>query len=92
MVQPTVVWKFGGTSLAEPLPSACGGRADGRGDGLVVELGRRDDSVVRTLPPLNVTADVVDMACTILIDAIEHCAPKTGRLLSLVPAPVRART
>jgi hypothetical protein len=48
--------------------------------------------VVRMLPPLNVTAEVVDMACTILIDAIEHCAPTTGRLMSVVSAPLRART
>ena len=39
--------------------------------GLIVELGGREDSVVRLLPPLNVTAEVVDTACTILTDAIE---------------------
>ena len=41
---------------------------------LVVELGGRNDCVVRLLPPLNVTADVVDTACDILIEAVEHCA------------------
>lgn len=41
--------------------------------GLIVELGGRDDCVVRMLPPLNVTAEVVDMACTILLDALDHC-------------------
>jgi diaminobutyrate-2-oxoglutarate transaminase len=42
--------------------------------GLIVETGGRDDCVVRMLPPLNVTADVVDTACSILVDAIdEHC-------------------
>lgn len=40
--------------------------------GLIVELGGRDDCVVRMLPPLNVTADVVDVACSILIDALDH--------------------
>lgn len=39
--------------------------------GLIVELGGREDCVVRLLPPLNVTAEVVDTACTILTDAIE---------------------
>ena len=36
--------------------------------GLIVELGGRDDCVVRMLPPLNVTAEVVDIACDILIE------------------------
>jgi diaminobutyrate-2-oxoglutarate transaminase len=39
--------------------------------GLILELGGRDDCVVRMLPPLNVTAEVVDMACNILLDAID---------------------
>ncbi|MCQ8187054.1 aspartate aminotransferase family protein [Streptomyces rugosispiralis] len=38
--------------------------------GLIVERGGRDDAVVRLLPPLNVTAEVVDMACSILVDAV----------------------
>lgn len=50
--------------------------------GLIVELGGREDCVVRLLPPLNVTADIVDMACRILLDAIEQCAP-TGPGLPL---------
>jgi diaminobutyrate-2-oxoglutarate transaminase len=44
--------------------------------GLIVELGGREDSVVRLLPPLNVTAAVVDTACTILVDAIEAVCPR----------------
>jgi diaminobutyrate-2-oxoglutarate transaminase len=47
-------------------------------DGLIVELGGRDDCVVRLLPPLNVSPEVVDMACTILIAAIERCADEHG--------------
>ncbi|GII64063.1 diaminobutyrate--2-oxoglutarate aminotransferase [Sphaerisporangium krabiense] len=43
--------------------------------GLVIEVGGRDDCVIRILPPLNVTADVVDTACSILIGAIEECCP-----------------
>jgi diaminobutyrate-2-oxoglutarate transaminase len=39
--------------------------------GLIVELGGRDDCVVRMLPPLNVTAEVVDIALSILLHAIE---------------------
>ena len=31
--------------------------------------------MVRLLPPLNVTAEVVDTACDILIEAVEHCVP-----------------
>ena len=39
---------------------------------LIVELGGRDDCVVRLLPPLNVTAEVVDTACDILIEALQR--------------------
>ena len=39
--------------------------------GLILELGGRDDCVVRMLPPLNVTAEVVDIACDILLDALQ---------------------
>jgi diaminobutyrate-2-oxoglutarate transaminase len=38
--------------------------------GLILECGGRDDCVVRLLPPLNVTAEVIDDACAILVDAI----------------------
>ncbi|MEZ0112064.1 diaminobutyrate-2-oxoglutarate transaminase [Catenulispora sp. EB89] len=38
--------------------------------GLIVELGGRDDCVVRMLPPLNVTAGIVEAACSILLTAI----------------------
>jgi diaminobutyrate-2-oxoglutarate transaminase len=41
--------------------------------GLIVELGGRDDRVVRMLPPLNVTEEVLDIALDILIEAIETC-------------------
>src|SRR5882757_4360565 len=43
-------------------------------NGLILELGGRDDRVVRMLPPLNVTEQVVDVALTILLDAIEHAS------------------
>ncbi|WIV53830.1 aminotransferase class III-fold pyridoxal phosphate-dependent enzyme [Amycolatopsis nalaikhensis] len=46
--------------------------------GLILELGGRDDCVVRLLPPLNVTHDVIEAASTILLDAIEHCRPRQG--------------
>ncbi len=60
-------------------------------DGLIIELGGRNDCVVRLLPPLNVSPEVVDMACTILIAAIERCsdeqadAPSPVGSLELVP-------
>lgn len=47
--------------------------------GLIIELGGRDDCVVRLLPPLNVTAEVVDTACSILLDAIEALSPEGDR-------------
>jgi diaminobutyrate-2-oxoglutarate transaminase len=52
-------------------------QAEALAEGLIVELGGRDDCVVRILPPLNVTADVVDMACSILIAAIERCCAES---------------
>jgi diaminobutyrate-2-oxoglutarate transaminase len=39
--------------------------------GLILELGGRDDCVVRMLPPLNVTAEVMDIALAILTRAIK---------------------
>jgi diaminobutyrate-2-oxoglutarate transaminase len=89
-----LMWGIELEDVPGSAPGELAGKVQARAlrEGLIVELGGRNDTVVRLLPPLNVTAEVVDMACTILIDAIEHCAPKTGRLLSLVPAPVRART
>ncbi|MFD8870848.1 aspartate aminotransferase family protein [Streptomyces sp. NPDC059590] len=44
--------------------------------GLIVERGGRQDAVVRILPPLNVTADVVDTACSILVEAVSACASR----------------
>ncbi|WP_215543418.1 aspartate aminotransferase family protein [Amycolatopsis sp. CA-230715] len=44
-------------------------------NGLIVELGGRGDGVVRLMPPLTVTAEVVDIACDILLDAIEDACP-----------------
>jgi diaminobutyrate-2-oxoglutarate transaminase len=39
--------------------------------GLIVELGGRDGSVLRMLPALDVTAEVVHIAVSILLHAIE---------------------
>ena len=70
-----------GIELADPFDSRPAGALAARvqarclADGLIVELGGRDDCVVRMLPPLNVAAEVVDWACTILLDAVERCAP-----------------
>jgi diaminobutyrate-2-oxoglutarate transaminase len=38
--------------------------------GLIVELGGRDDSVLRLLPPLNIERDVLERACAILRRAL----------------------
>ena len=66
-----------GIELADPVtgggrswPPGCRPRA--LRAGLIVELGGRDDCVVRLLPPLNVTAEVVDTACDILIEALRR--------------------
>lgn len=50
--------------------------------GLILELGGRDSSVVRLLPPLNVTAEVMETACHILVDCIVRLASMLD-----VPAP-----
>jgi diaminobutyrate-2-oxoglutarate transaminase len=70
-----------GIELVDPATGAWAGELAERVQaralrcGLIVELGGRDDCVVRLLPPLNVTAEVVDIACDILIEAVEHCVP-----------------
>jgi diaminobutyrate-2-oxoglutarate transaminase len=77
LVDPVTGWRAG--ELAERV------QAHALRQGLIVELGGRDDCVVRLLPPLNVTAEVVDTACAILLDAIEHCAP-TSIALPIIPS------
>ena len=73
-----------GIELADPATGAWAGelaeqvQARALRGGLIVELGGRDDCVVRLLPPLNVTAEVVDIACDILVEAVEHCAVRTA--------------
>jgi diaminobutyrate-2-oxoglutarate transaminase len=72
-----------GIELADPVDGRPAGAAAERvqarclAEGLIVELGGRDDCVVRLLPPLNVVPEVVDRACTILVDAVDRCAPPT---------------
>ena len=75
-----------GIELADPRRRPAGGRAGQGGAGpclrrgLILELGGRDDGVVRLLPPLNVTAEVIDIACAILVDVINGLP--TGRVRS----------
>lgn len=38
--------------------------------GLILELGGRHQCVVRLMPPLNVTEEILDTACTILLDVL----------------------
>ncbi|MGQ0776770.1 MAG: aspartate aminotransferase family protein [Pseudonocardiales bacterium] len=70
-----------GIEIADPLDGQPGGelagliQAEALRRGLILELGGRDDCVVRMLPPLNVTAEVVDIACAILFDALQECCP-----------------
>jgi diaminobutyrate-2-oxoglutarate transaminase len=72
-----------GIELAEPMTGARAGwlaervQAAALRKGLILELGGRDDCVVRLLPPLNVTAEVVDTACTIIEEALDACAVRT---------------
>jgi len=54
--------------------------------GLIVELGGRHDCVVRLMPPLNVTEDVIDTACTILLDVLQECCPSAPSS----PEPLRS--
>ncbi|MEU8266304.1 diaminobutyrate--2-oxoglutarate transaminase family protein [Sphaerisporangium sp. NPDC049002] len=67
-----------GVELAEPLDGSPATelahevQAAALRRGLIIEIGGRDDCVLRILPPLNVTADVVDTACSILVDAIDE--------------------
>jgi diaminobutyrate-2-oxoglutarate transaminase len=46
--------------------------------GLIVELGGRRDCVVRMLPPLNVTEEVVDIACAILVETLKEFCPSVS--------------
>ncbi len=46
--------------------------------GLILECGGRDDCVVRLLPPLNITAELVDAACKLLLAAIAEQSAIAG--------------
>jgi diaminobutyrate-2-oxoglutarate transaminase len=66
-----------GVELADPVDGQPAGglartvQGEALRRGLILECGGREDCVVRMLPPLNVTAEVVDQACTILVDVID---------------------
>ncbi|MDQ4033000.1 MAG: diaminobutyrate--2-oxoglutarate transaminase family protein [Actinomycetota bacterium] len=81
-----------GIELADPLDSRPAGelaeqvQAVALRRGLILELGGRNDCVVRMLPPLNVTAEVVDTACSIFLEALQECCPtlwSPGPLMSI---------
>jgi diaminobutyrate-2-oxoglutarate transaminase len=83
-----------GVELADPATGRPAGRlaraaqSQALRHGLILECGGRDDCVVRMLPPLNVTADVVDTACRILVDSIhEVCSTEAGAQADAPPAP-----
>ncbi len=70
-------------ATGEPNPDAAGAvQRAALERGLIVELGGRGDSVVRLLPPLNVTRQTVDQALEILREALEVAT----RSLSATPA------
>lgn len=46
--------------------------------GLIIELGGRDGCVVRLLPPLNVSEEIMDAACRILVDCIDQLESKVN--------------
>ncbi|MFI9271023.1 aspartate aminotransferase family protein [Kitasatospora sp. NPDC052896] len=63
--------EFTNPETGEPAGSvAAAVQARALRQGLIVEVGGRDDAVVRLMPPLNVTAETVETACSILLDAI----------------------
>jgi diaminobutyrate-2-oxoglutarate transaminase len=74
-----------GVELADPLDGRPAGKlartvqANALRRGLILEAGGREDCVVRFLPPLNVTAEVVDTACSILIAALDESSPTPSR-------------
>jgi len=82
-----------GVELADPATGRPAGRLAERVQstalrrGLIVELGGREDAVVRMLPPLNVTADVVDVACDILVDAVGTCTAEIAAATRGAGAP-----
>ncbi len=73
-----------GMELADPetgVPATALAKAVQQGAvhrGLIVELGGREDCVVRMLPPLNVTAEQVDMAGDILAEALREALASLG--------------
>ncbi|MBP2477302.1 diaminobutyrate-2-oxoglutarate transaminase [Crossiella equi] len=70
-----------GVELAEPGSGRPAGelalavQAQALRRGLIVELGGRQDAVVRLLPPLTVTASIIERAADILGAALRECAP-----------------
>ncbi|MFC0532409.1 aspartate aminotransferase family protein [Phytohabitans kaempferiae] len=80
-----------GIELADPLLGQPAGvlarkvQARALRRGLILEVGGRDDCVIRMLPALNVSASVVDTACSMIVDAIEECC---GSATSSSWAPV----
>ncbi|MFD4785185.1 aspartate aminotransferase family protein [Rhodococcus qingshengii] len=55
-----------GGALALAVQKACVER------GIITEVGGRNDSVLRLLPPLNIELDLLSEACTIIAQAIER--------------------
>jgi diaminobutyrate-2-oxoglutarate transaminase len=72
-----------GIELVDPSTGEADGEAAKRAQraaferGLIVELGGRDDAVIRLLPPLNVTRQTLDQALEILDAALDEASRAT---------------
>ncbi|WP_427017993.1 diaminobutyrate--2-oxoglutarate transaminase family protein [Pseudarthrobacter sp. P1] len=73
-----------GVEMADPATGAPAGelarsiQRTALDKGLILECGGRNDAVVRMLPPLNVSAEVVAMACHLLLEAIQERTALAG--------------
>lgn len=57
--------------------------------GLILEVGGRDDCVVRLLPPLNIESDLLEAACALVVELIRRAAHTDPR--APLPADVVAQ-
>ena len=67
-----------GIELADPVSGKQAGalaravQARALNRGLILECGGRDDCVLRMLPPLNVSAEVIEIGCRLILETIEE--------------------
>jgi diaminobutyrate-2-oxoglutarate transaminase len=69
-----------GVELQDPLTGVPSGRLArlvqraALEQGLILEVGGRDDCVVRLLPPLNIDPDLLAAACALVVELIRRAA------------------